>query len=430
MRRRNGYLWVGGILAAAMAALILVGFFWTPYDPTAISVGPKFAPPSLQHLLGTDNFGRDILSRVMKGAGTTFTIGAATVAIGAVCGTAVGALTGYFGGVADEVLMRLNDALTAFPSILLALVVISNLLFINNVVEPVAVVTEAAKRISAGSYGIRIENKYSDELGELVDNINDMSLKIGRNEKMKQEFISSVSHELRTPLTAITGWAETLAYDEAIRGDSRRGIEIITREAGRLTKMVEELLEFTRIQDGRFTLHVSTVELPALVEDCLYTYNELFRHEDLAVTYVSPEEDLPEIPGDPERLSQVFLNILDNACKYGKNGKKIDVNITHDDATVSVCIRDYGPGIPEAELPFIVGVDATPPALEAVADGTLKGTVQNDAAGQAESILDLCCALASGQSAASAVELEDGKYVWLEYTAVTQENLEDFLPEE
>ena len=125
MRRRNGYLWVGGILAAAMAALILVGFFWTPYDPTAVSVGPKFAPPSLQHLLGTDNFGRDILSRVMKGAGTTFTIGAATVAIGAVCGTAVGALTGYFGGVADEVLMRLNDALTAFPSILLALVVIS-----------------------------------------------------------------------------------------------------------------------------------------------------------------------------------------------------------------------------------------------------------------------------------------------------------------
>lgn len=125
MRRRNGYLWVGGVLAAAMAALILVGFFWTPYDPTAISVGPKFAPPSLQHLLGTDNFGRDILSRVMKGAGTTFAIGAATVAIGAVCGTAVGALTGYFGGVADEVLMRLNDALTAFPSILLALVVIS-----------------------------------------------------------------------------------------------------------------------------------------------------------------------------------------------------------------------------------------------------------------------------------------------------------------
>ncbi len=125
MRRGNGYLWAGIILAAAMALVILAGFFWTPYDPTAISVGPKFDPPSWQHLLGTDNFGRDILSRVMKGAGTTFAIGAATVAIGAVCGTAIGALTGYFGGIADEILMRLGDTLTAFPSILLALVVIS-----------------------------------------------------------------------------------------------------------------------------------------------------------------------------------------------------------------------------------------------------------------------------------------------------------------
>jgi peptide/nickel transport system permease protein len=125
MRRGNGYLWAGAILAAAMGLVILVGFFWTPYDPTAISVGPKFDPPSWQHLLGTDNFGRDILSRIMKGAGTTFAIGAATVAIGAVCGTAIGALTGYFGGIADEILMRLGDTLTAFPSILLALVVIS-----------------------------------------------------------------------------------------------------------------------------------------------------------------------------------------------------------------------------------------------------------------------------------------------------------------
>ena len=78
MKRRSGYLWAGTILAAVMGLVILVGFFWTPYDPTAISVGPKFDPPSWQHLLGTDNFGRDILSRVMKGAGTTFAIGAAT----------------------------------------------------------------------------------------------------------------------------------------------------------------------------------------------------------------------------------------------------------------------------------------------------------------------------------------------------------------
>ena len=125
MRQRNGYLWVGGILAAAMALLILVGFFWTPYDPTAISVGPKFDPPSLQHLLGTDNFGRDIFSRVLSGAGTSFLIAVCVVAIGCVCGILIGSLCGYFGGPADVILTRVCDAITAFPSILLALVVVS-----------------------------------------------------------------------------------------------------------------------------------------------------------------------------------------------------------------------------------------------------------------------------------------------------------------
>ena len=119
--RMNGYLKVGLTLTCVLAALILLGFFWTPYDPNAMMAGPKLQGPTWQHLMGTDKFGRDIFSRVLQGAGTTFTIAVCTVAIGAVCGTAVGALTGYFGGVVDEALMRLNDALTAFPSILLAL---------------------------------------------------------------------------------------------------------------------------------------------------------------------------------------------------------------------------------------------------------------------------------------------------------------------
>ncbi|MCI9122111.1 MAG: ABC transporter permease [Oscillibacter sp.] len=124
-KRGNGFLAAGLLLAGTLAALVLLGMFWTPYDPNAMSAGPKFDSPSLAHLLGTDNFGRDIFSRVLQGAGTTVSIALAALAGGAVCGTAVGAVTGYCGGAADEVLMRLNDALTAFPSILLALVVIS-----------------------------------------------------------------------------------------------------------------------------------------------------------------------------------------------------------------------------------------------------------------------------------------------------------------
>lgn len=120
---------IGLTIAAIMAVLALMGYVWTPYDPSAIVGSEKFLAPSLRHLFGTDNFGRDIFSRVMVGVGTTFFISLCTVCIGGIVGTLIGAFTGYFGGVVDEVLMRINDALTAFPSILLALVFIAMLGF-------------------------------------------------------------------------------------------------------------------------------------------------------------------------------------------------------------------------------------------------------------------------------------------------------------
>ena len=120
---------IGLTIAAIMAVLALVGYVWTPYDPSAIVGSEKFLAPSLRHLFGTDNFGRDIFSRVMVGVGTTFFISLCTVCIGGIVGTLIGAFTGYFGGVVDEILMRINDALTAFPSILLALVFIAMLGF-------------------------------------------------------------------------------------------------------------------------------------------------------------------------------------------------------------------------------------------------------------------------------------------------------------
>ncbi len=233
------------------------------------------------------------------------------------------------------------------------LVVLTSLYFIRSITEPVLALTAVARRIADGSYGIQAVKKHNDEIGTLTDAINEMSLRIGQAEKVQTEFISSVSHELRTPLTAITGWSETLAYDENIQGDSRRGVSIISKEASRLTKMVEELLEFTRIQDGRFNLNVETIDLTAELEDAIYTYGELLRQEGLTLRYTPAAEALPPILGDPERLKQVFLNILDNATKYGKNGKYIDVDLSQEPGEVVISIRDYGPGIPEEELPFV-----------------------------------------------------------------------------
>ena len=115
----------GAVLSGSVFLLALIGIFYTPYDPEKMDAAAKNLAPCLKHLLGTDNYGRDVLSRIMDGAGTTFAVGLATIAIGGVVGTVSGALTGYFGGLADAVIMRFNDGLLAFPSILLALVLIS-----------------------------------------------------------------------------------------------------------------------------------------------------------------------------------------------------------------------------------------------------------------------------------------------------------------
>ena len=250
----------------------------------------------------------------------------------------------------------LIDALvaSAIGAVCIALVVLSNAIFINNVVEPVAVVSEAARRISGGSYGIQIDNHYHDELGELVDNINDMSVKISQAEKIQQEFISSVSHELRTPLTAISGWAETLSADPAGEAEqTRRGLGIILKESRRLTTMVEELLEFTKMQDGRFTLRIESVDLLSELEDAIYTYRELFRQEGIEVCYTAPEEDIPPLAADSERMKQVFCNVLDNAAKHGGAGRRIDVSAAKEEDCMVIRVRDYGPGIPPEELPFV-----------------------------------------------------------------------------
>lgn len=237
---------------------------------------------------------------------------------------------------------------------ILGMVYFSNLYFIRSIVDPVAGITETAKRIAAGSYGVQIEKRYDDEIGALTDTINDMSLKINQSEKMKNEFISSVSHELRTPLTAINGWAETIMNGEVRdAGDVKKGMGIIVSEARRLTNMVEELLEFSRIQDGRFTLSVEPMDIKAELEDAVYTYREFFRREGIELNHFDCDEEFPPIAGDPERLRQVFCNLLDNAAKHGGLGKRIDTAIARDEDQVVITIRDYGPGIPAEELPHV-----------------------------------------------------------------------------
>ena len=247
------------------------------------------------------------------------------------------------------------SAISIFVGVLFVLfVVFGSNYFLRSILEPIAEITATAKRIAAGSYGSHIQKISKDEIGELAETINEMSDAISRTEQLQAELVSSVSHELRTPLTAITGWGETLLADPNIdREEFERGMGIMLSEARRLTRMVEELLEITRIQDGRMTLNMQKSDVRSEMEDTIFMYASKLKSEGIELQYLENDDDIPEITCDIARLRQVFLNILDNAVKHGGEGKKITVEIRKVEKEVSIRIRDFGPGIPPEELPLV-----------------------------------------------------------------------------
>jgi signal transduction histidine kinase len=238
-------------------------------------------------------------------------------------------------------------------ALILLIVLISGNFFIHSILVPVEQISEKAKRIAGGSYGIQIEKQYNDEIGQLVDIINEMSLRLSENEKIQTEFISSLSHELRTPLTAITGWSETILSGGGLEPGTARGMKIIQKESDRLTNMVLDLLDFTKIQDGRMTLNMEIADLRSEFEDVVFVYGSRLAQDGIDLEYIENDQDIPEVSCDPKRLRQVFLNIMDNAAKHGGEGKRIDASICYDNGYIIVRIRDYGPGIPDDELSLV-----------------------------------------------------------------------------
>lgn len=241
----------------------------------------------------------------------------------------------------------------AVLAVFMAAVLLSGSFFMKSIMVPVAEITEKAKRIANGSYGAQIQTRYDDEIRDLADTINEMSTKISQNEKMQSEFISQLSHELRTPLTVINGWSETLLADDKMDDETQQGMKIISSEAKRLTGMVTELLDFTRMQDGRMTLNVEMTDIRSEFEDTVYMYSSRLAKDGITLEYLENDSEIPEIPCDGQRLRQVFLNVLDNAAKHGGEGKRIEASIACENDQVVVRIRDFGPGIPEDELGLV-----------------------------------------------------------------------------
>ena len=229
------------------------------------------------------------------------------------------------------------------------LIVITNTMFLQSIVNPILQVNLLARKIAGGQLGARLDVRYRDEIGELCKTINDMSEELARSEKMKNEFISSVSHELRTPLTAINGWTETVENSFDDPETAKLGLGIIKSETARLSQMVEELLDFSRLESGRMKLHMERFDIRGEVYDAVFTYRELLARHGLAINYNEPDRPIM-VNGDKNRLKQVYLNILDNAAKYGSAGESVDIDVYTKNGECVVTVTDHGQGIPAEEL--------------------------------------------------------------------------------
>ena len=205
----------------------------------------------------------------------------------------------------------------------------SGLYFVRGIVVPLGQVERIAASIARGELDVRlpVTGDERDEVDRLRGTINQMAEGLEETEKMKNEFISSVSHELRTPLTSIRGWVETLrTLDDPTDENYRKGLEIINNETARLYNMVEELLDFSRLQNGRLKMECRPLDLVAELTDAVLFCEARIQREGLLLAYAEPEEMIP-VYADPDRLRQVFINILDNAIKYSAPGGRITVKI-------------------------------------------------------------------------------------------------------
>lgn len=241
-------------------------------------------------------------------------------------------------------------AVTIVCFAIILVVIITGLYFAGSIVKPIRQISGIARKIAIGDFSVRIDNNSNDEIGDLCMAINHMADELSNAESMKNEFISSVSHELRTPLTAIKGWAETLMIDSESNPDTvRKGVGVIVNEAERLSQMVEELLDFSRMQSGHFTLQAANMDILAELGDAVLIYSDKARRENISIIYNDPEM-LPFVFGDKNRIRQVFINVIDNAVKYSSAGDTVTINASSADGKVIVRVSDTGCGIKESDL--------------------------------------------------------------------------------
>ena len=221
----------------------------------------------------------------------------------------------------------------------------------QRILEPIQELVRVTEEVAQGNYKVTAIKYHNDEIGQLVDAVNIMTKEITRADQAKSEFISSISHELRTPLAAIKGWAETMQDMkddiEVVEG----GLSIVSKETDRLIILVNDLLDFSRLQAHRIELKKEEFSISDLLENIIGQFTVRCQQERIKMMLLTDNQE-SWVFADYNRLKQVLINVVDNAMKFtvGRPNAEIRISSQVLDDQIIVIVEDNGSGISPEDL--------------------------------------------------------------------------------
>jgi signal transduction histidine kinase len=252
----------------------------------------------------------------------------------------------------DATIFKLGFGLLIAGICILIIAISLSLRFAETIIQPLVELKEFANELAHGNYNIKLKNKKlrKDEIGDLAETFEHMAGEIDKTRRLKEEFISSISHELRTPLTSIKGWSETLGYENITREELDLGLGIIQDETERLIKLVEELLDFSRLSSDRIRLQIDMVDIERLVKGVVNQLKVKSNENNIFLTYNFENTNLIHIQGDKNRLRQVLINLIQNAIKFTPPKGSIHVSVSQNEEYTTIVVKDTGSGIKSENL--------------------------------------------------------------------------------
>ena len=245
-----------------------------------------------------------------------------------------------------------NEALAVAALAASFAAIVVSILISRRVVAPIQAITKASLRIADGHFDQRLglaggDPEYADELTQLAQAFNQMAVRLEQTEQMRRQLLGDVSHELRTPLTAIKGSMEALV-DGVLPAEPATFVQI-EQEADRLQRLVNDLQELSRVEAGAYELDRNPVSVETLVQTAIRRMEQQFQGKNISLTY-SQSPNLPVLQGDPDRLLQVMLNLLSNACQYTEADGDVRVQAVLQGNEVVIAVVDNGIGIPPEHI--------------------------------------------------------------------------------